>query len=110
MEHKEMGALSPTDAFELLKYPYRRRLLMTLLDHNPEDEASIPEDLATNDEELEAMLIEMTHVHLPKLESLDIIEWDRDKNVVIRGSAFEELQPLLKLVDNHRDELPDGWL
>jgi len=32
---------------------------MTLLEHNPEDEASIPEDLTTDDEELEAMLVAM---------------------------------------------------
>ena len=88
----------------------RRRLLMTLLDHNPEDEASLPDDLTTDDEELKEMLIKMTHTHLPKLESAAVIEWDRDSNVVRRGPQFEELRPLLELIDNHRDELPDEWV
>ncbi|EFW90718.1 hypothetical protein ZOD2009_17720 [Haladaptatus paucihalophilus DX253] len=81
-----------------------------MLDHNPEDEAAIPDDLTTDDEELEQMLITMTHTHLPKLESYDVIEWDRENNVVCRGPQFEELQPLLELIDNHRDELPDDWV
>ena len=110
MEHEGARELTADEAFELFTHPYRRRLLMTLLDHNPEDEAKIPEDLTTNDEELQEMLVGMTHTHLPRLEALDIIEWDREKNVVTRGRAFEELEPLLTLVDDHRDELPDGWL
>nr|WP_254523737.1 transcriptional regulator [Natrinema caseinilyticum] len=83
---------------------------MTLLDHNPEDEAAIPDDLTTDDEELEEMLMAMTHTHLPKLESLGLIEWNREKNVVTRGPAFDELRPLLELIDRHQDELPEGWL
>ncbi|MDS0283836.1 DUF7344 domain-containing protein [Haloarcula onubensis] len=110
MSNREVGALSSGEAFDLLRNPYRRRLVMTLLDHNPEDEASIPGDLTTDDEELEEMLIAMAHTHLPKLESLDIIEWNREKNVVTRGPAFDELRPLLELIDRHQDELPDGWL
>jgi hypothetical protein len=98
------------DAFRLLADPYRRRLLLTLLESNPEDETDIPEDLTTTDEELEKMLIAMTHVHLPKLESLDVIEWDRERNVVRKGANFEGLRPLLELIENHRDELPDEWV
>lgn len=57
MRTRERGALTSEDAFDLLRNPYRRRLVMTLLDHNPEDEAAIPDDLTTDDEELEEMLI-----------------------------------------------------
>lgn len=110
MNSEREEALTAEEAFDLLRPPYRRRLLMSLLEHNPEDEATIPDDLTTNDEELENMLIDMTHIHLPKLESLEVIEWDRDENVVTRGPAFEELRPLLELIDRHRDELPDGWM
>lgn len=98
------------DALQSFAHPYRRRLLLTLLEHNPENENDIPADLTTSDEELEEMLIAMTHTHLPKLEDLGVIKWDRDKNVVRRGPAFDELRPLLELIDRHRDELPDGWL
>lgn len=114
----ERGALdmAPTDsvnltadaAFGLLANLYRRQILMTLLDHNPEDQTSISEDLTTNDTEHEAMRVQLNHVHLPKLEELGVIEWNRDAHVVTRGPTFEELRPLLELINQHRDELPDG--
>jgi len=110
MSSGEADAFTADEAFDVLRSPYRRRLVMTLLDHNPEDDTAIPEGLTTTDEELEKMLIQMTHVHLPKLEDLGVVEWDREKNVVTRGPAFDELRPLLELIDRHRDELPDGWL
>lgn len=110
MNEFDVHTLTAENAFTLFADPYRRRLLLTILDHNPEDEAAIPEAIATDQEELEALLVKMHHVHLPKLESHDVIEWDRHKNVVRKGPAFDELRPLLELVDEHRDELPDGWL
>lgn len=95
---------------DLLASPYRRQLLMTLLEHNPEDEASIPESLASSDEELDGLIMEMTHVHLPKMEELGIIEWSRENNVVTKGPRFDELRPLLELIDKNQNELPEGWL
>lgn len=103
-------SLDLSSGLDLLVSPYRRRLLLTLLEHNPEDEANIPEDLASSDEELDELLIGMIHTHLPKMEEIGVIEWDRGDNVVTKGPTFDELRPLLELVDNHRDELPDKWL
>ncbi len=89
------------EALELFQNPYRRRLLMTLLDHNPEDEADIPGDLATTDDEFDQLIIEMTHTHLPKLEDMGVIDWNRDENVVTKGPDFDDLRPLLELIHNH---------
>lgn len=110
MNPEELPTITSDDAFRLMANPYRRRLLMTLMTHNPEDEADIPAALSTDSEDLKEMLVEMSHVHLPKLDSMGIIEWDREHNVVKRGPMFEDLRPLLELVDKHQDELPDGWL
>lgn len=95
---------------DLLASPYRRRLLMTLLDHNPEDEASIPLDLASSDEELDELLIQMTQIHLPEMEKLGVVQWDRENNFVTKGPAFDELRPVLELIERNPDELPDEWL
>jgi hypothetical protein len=56
------------------------------------------------------MLVTLTHVLLPKLAVLEVIEWGRDENVVRQRPAFNELRPLLEPIDWHQDELPDGWL
>jgi hypothetical protein len=91
---------------------YRRRVLVALLVHNPQDDddPQIPDDVDINQENLDSLEIAMTHTHLPKLEEHGFIEWDRKTNAIRQGPRFEEIQPLLKLMQNHTDELPDGWL
>ena len=88
----------------------RRKLLVALLEHNPQDDA--PVVIAGSEEEGEAVdrLVKMNHVHLPNLEELGFIEWDRDANEVSKGENFEEIRPLLELLVNHEDELPADWL
>ena len=55
-------------------------------------------------------LIEMRHTHLPKLVEYGFVEWDRDTHEVVKGPEFDEIEPLLELLDEHDDELPEGWL
>jgi hypothetical protein len=52
----------------------------------------------------------LTHVHLPKLADYGFIEGDRANDEVIKGPAFDEIRPLLKLLDTHQDELPGDWI
>lgn len=91
---------------------YRRRLLVALLEHNPQDDddPQIPANVKFEDEDLESLQIQMTHTHLPKLEDAGFIEWDQETNTVRKGPRFDEIQPLLELMHNHADELPDEWL
>lgn len=89
----------------------RRRLLVSLLDQNPQDDGvQVPEDVRVRGEELERLQTEFVHVHLPQLESVGFIEWDRENHTVCKGPKFGELRPLLEIIHSHRDELPDGWL
>lgn len=46
------------------------------------------------------------HVHLPKLVAYDYVEWHRDAHLVTRGPDFDDLRPLLELVDDRRDGQP----
>lgn len=98
------------DALDALADPQRRRLLVALLDHNPQDDS--PVVIADTDAEADAVerLVKMNHVHLPKLEEYGFIEWDRDTHEVIKGPQFDEIRPLLELLADHDDELPPGWL
>jgi hypothetical protein len=51
----------------------------------------------------------MFHTHLPKLEEAGFIVWHQDTNKVEKGPRFEEIRPLLELIDAHADELPADW-
>ncbi|ELZ14037.1 hypothetical protein C478_07839 [Natrinema thermotolerans DSM 11552] len=96
------------DAFDALANSHRRRLLLSLLTHNPQDVSTVDgrhwEIAETGDE-----LTRKYHVHLPKLADYGYIEWHREAGNVVKGPRFDEIRPLLELLDDNRDELPDGW-
>ena len=98
--------------FGLLSDLYRRRLLVTLLEHNPQDDDDIDQlaDVSLADEDLENFRVTMTHTHLPKLAEADVIDWDREENVVRKGPLFDEIRPLLVLMRDNADALPDDWI
>jgi hypothetical protein len=90
---------------------HRRRLLVALLEHNPQrDSVVVPEDVHEGEKALEALQIEFYHSHLPLLEEAGFIHWNRDTHEVMKGPRFGEIQPLLELLQNHADELSDDWL
>ncbi|MDG5820787.1 ArsR family transcriptional regulator [Natronococcus sp. A-GB7] len=112
MTEKRHSPPSMDTVLNVLENQYRRRVLVALLEHNPQDaeDPKTPSDSELADEDLETLRIHMTHTHLPKLEVSGFIEWERDTNSIRKGPNFDEIQPLLELMQNHADELPDGWL
>lgn len=96
--------------FDALSNPHRRRLLVALLEHNPQrDDAVRPEDIHEGEKALEVLREGLFHIHLPKLEEAGFIEWNRDTHEVVKGPEFDEIRPLLELMQDHADELPDDW-
>jgi len=96
--------------FEALANTHRRRLLVALLDHNPQrDGVHVPEDIHEGEIALEALQEEFYHSHLPRLEEAGFIGWNRDTHEVVKGPRFDEIRPLLELMQNHAAELPDDW-
>lgn len=77
-----------------------RRQLLSLLASRTEGDPSvrIPEDLVGRAPDPTTLSTRLHHVHLPKLASMDYVEWDSGSSVVRRGPAFEELVPLLSVV------------
>lgn len=99
------------DLFESLSNSYRRQLLVALLDHNPQDDDDRdPLNLVSDDIEPEVLEIHLFHNHLPKLEEMGFITWDRETNEISKGPDWVEIEPLLSLIEDHQEELPDGWL
>lgn len=64
-----------------------------------------PSTLSHADEEL---LVELRHVHLPKLESAGVIDWDQDDDSVSRGPTFEQYEPALRALVDAADTFPDS--
>ena len=95
--------------FDALRHVGRRRLLLALLNA---EEAALPIELGqlkyeTADRDV---LVSFHHSHLPKLENLGFVDADPDHHAVTRGPRFEEIKPLLELLDTHRDRLPPDWV
>jgi len=88
----------------------RRKLLVALLEHNPQDDS--PVVVADDESEIDAVerLVTMNHVHLPKLEEHGFIVWDRANDEVSKGPNFDQIRPLLEMLVRHEDELPDDWI
>lgn len=97
------------DLFDILTSGQRRRLLVRLLEHNPQDDTPVPAAEAAGEDDPERALIAFRHTHLPKLEKYGFIDWDREANAVTKGPRFEEIRPMLELLRDHADELPEGW-
>lgn len=89
-----------------------RRVLLALLDHNPQtvSRLSIPEDVHPGDAEIEKAEVEMHHIHLPRLDDAGFIVWNKDDQQVEKGPEYAEIVPLLELLTDNADKLPDGEL
>lgn len=101
-------------ALDALGRRYRRRLLVSLTVHNPQDagENGLDADdlLEFVDDQQGATDIEISHSHLPKLEHYGYITWDRSSGNISKGPNWDEIEPLIDLLKTHNDELPVEWL
>jgi len=93
--------------FEALASPHRRRLLAALVEENPQPAFPSPITEGYSPAHKQAQ-VALLHNHLPKLEDLGYIDWDKQTNQVTKGPQFDEIRPLLTLLidnlDGFRDE------
>jgi hypothetical protein len=113
--HLQSYSMEVTDinldvVLRLIRDPYRRRLLLELAESNPLNVTTLAAEMAINTDERTDLQTRLYHNHLPMLDDTRVIEWERDSDVVIRGSAFGEVRLLLELIDEQRDTLPDHWV
>lgn len=98
-----------------LSNPYRRQLLVGLTEHNPqavEDYVDVEHALASTNVVLsaETVYIELIHNHLPKLEKYGYIRRNESTGEISVGPNWEEIEPLLRLLQTHEEHLPADWL
>lgn len=46
----------------------------------------------------ESSELEFVHTHLPKLDNLGIIVWDREAGTITRGPLWDDVEPLIELI------------
>lgn len=83
---------------KVLANGYRRRLLTELIERHPSEEIPVPESVHKGKKDLADLHVELVHHHLPRMEQLDLIGWDREEQTVSRGSRFADIEPLLEAV------------
>ena len=88
----------------------RRRLLVKLMEANPQPAAQVRSGDSESEADVDEQAVSMVHTHLPKLIDLGIIEFASDGQEIVKGSNFDQIRPLLELLDNNSDELPENWL
>ena len=94
--------------FEAVANTHRRRLLVTLYEHNPQrtDEA-ISKNLQIGDAEQDELEAQFYHNHLPRLDAAGFITWNQERNEITKGPNFDEIRPLLAVVETHYNEVPN---
>lgn len=93
--------------FDALANGQRRRILFDLAERNIRDDSPIYIDVPSDTtDDGETASIEQYHVHLPKLDSCDFIDWEPGSSTVEAGNRFEEIAPTLELLRDNREELP----
>jgi hypothetical protein len=112
------------DLFGLLSEGPRRRVLVSLLEVEsgsiPVEEAALTRSAAarsgssagvgvtgeTGPDAASSEAVALRHVHLPKLDESDLVEWDDDAGTVARGPRFAEAEPFLQLLVRNQHALP----
>lgn len=113
--------ISNDDVFDALADVQRRRILVQLLysesEAVPHPSSASREMLQAHEEVLQEYLtgpeevanadkavVRTYHVHLPKLVESLYVEWDRGNHHVTKGAKYDEVRPVLELVDERRGE------
>lgn len=97
------------DLFDALSNRYRRRILVSLVAPPRSGTLAVPEGLHQGETDLDTLQTTLFHTHLPKLDEMGFIDWNRGSHVVTTGPRLEECSPYLVVLYEHREKLPDEW-
>lgn len=86
---------------------HRRQLLVAL--YSPGDDGDVDPLQTVDSSNTDRLETPLVHTHLPKLEESGFISWDTDRGMISEGPDWDEIAPLIELIESNRDDLPDGW-
>jgi hypothetical protein len=116
LTHREALAVDrfgpPEQRLEMLTQLHTgvREVLVALLKENSDDRGERdPFAVVSDTEGPDGSELELAHQHLPMLEAMEFIGRDRGSRTARKGRSWGDVAPLLVLIRDHRDELPDDW-
>ncbi|MFC6954608.1 hypothetical protein [Halorubellus litoreus] len=107
---KEVTSASFDSHLDALGHIDRRRLLLALLHANADGDLPVDVEQLEHATAEKSPRLSMHHVHLPKLDDHGFIDASLNHYSVTPGPRFEEIKPLLELLETNREQLPDDWL
>ncbi|WP_049985413.1 ArsR/SmtB family transcription factor [Halobellus rufus] len=106
---KEVTSVSFDSHLDALGHIDRRRILLALLHADTEGDLPVGIDQLVEGTDRSSARVSIHHVHLPKLDEYGFVNVTRDNHAVTPGPRFDEISPLLELLDQNTDQLPDDW-
>ncbi|WP_139172805.1 DUF7344 domain-containing protein [Halopelagius longus] len=89
--------------FEVLANGHRRRILASLLEENPHSVFPVTTGEVSAERQRKVQ-IAFRHVHLPKLDAAEFIDWDPESDRIAEGTRFEDIEPLLRYLTDEYDD------
>ena|SRR6056297_245968 len=88
---------------EALQNGHRRRVLTTIQADAPLSVADVTRSVAVDSAgaagRTASVRVMLHHAHLPKLEAMDFICWDREDGTIGEGPAWDEIAPFVQQID-----------
>lgn len=98
----EPASSPPLDTMlDALRHVRRRKRTVAPLEDDPQDDSPVVATRSESEAKSLRRLVEMRHMHLPKLEECGFVVWNREAQEVATGPDFAEIRPLLELLDDH---------
>ena len=100
------------DQLDVIADIHRRRILVDLLDRDLRTDGGLVVDAIEPGDGSASVsdAVSLYHHHLPRLDEEGYVAWNRYTNEVERGPKYDEIRPLLELLDDNADELPGEWV
>jgi hypothetical protein len=108
LEHREeTDRLDRAEIHDVLSNDRRLQVLELLTDENPRDLRSLADDIAAVEsgespaprEVRQSVYVTLHQNHLPKLDDLDIVEYDDTSKVIELGQRADEIDVYLEIVE-----------
>jgi len=101
---------SLSELFEILSHEYRRHVLWVLAHPETRTDAAVGVDLfAGTGDDPDILRLALLHNHLPKLDDHGLVDWNPETETLTRGPRFGQVEPLLELMNQSEDEIPQNW-